>query len=431
MTRTALIRVKSTNRFAGIGLCLLFSAGFVGAEDWTTFAGPLGTFEVDGPAIRAWGEAGPEELWRVQAGTGYSAVVANAEGAVVFFRPPRGEDAARSDVPETVVFLEAADGEKRWRHEYAAPMREGHLEQFGLGPHAAPLLLEDRVITLGYTGELRALKLGTGELIWRTSLIDDHRGEVTSWGFSASPILWQGDVVVPVGGEKAGLIAFDPQDGSERWISPATSASYATPLLVEVFGQEQIVYFAADALHAVEPGSGRSLWSTKIENGYRNHASMPVFIAPDRLWVISQQEAAARLLRLQRKNEVWTVETVWTNGRVRAHHWNSLVIGDQALVATGDSVQLLSGVDLTNGKVRWRDRGVGKANLLRVGEQVLALDEDGTLLLLALEDDGVRVEARAEVLGSPAWTAPTLVGSTLYLRDEQQVVAIAVERETP
>lgn len=408
------------------------------AQDWRQFGGPGGTFELEAFApeasaaaageIAAWGTEGPQELWRRPAGSGYSSPVADEKRVVVFYRPRVADGQSRSSAKETVALLDATTGAERWRHEYAAPMRDGHLEQFGLGPHATPLLLEDRVITLGYTGELRALSLDDGEVIWRTHLLDDHGGEVTSWGFSASPLLWNGDVVVPVGGGKAGLIAFDPETGAQSWASPPTSVSYAMPVLVDVFDQEQIVYFAADALHSVEPGTGRPLWSTPIENGYRNHASMPIFLPPDRLWVVSQQEAAARMLRLRRSGEDWSVETEWTNGRVRAHHWNSLVVRDQALVSTGDSVQMLSGVDLANGEILWRDRAVGKANLLRVGEQVLALDEDGTLFLLRPTEDGVRVEAQAELLGSPSWTAPTLVGSTLYLRDEKEVVALRLER---
>ena len=38
--------------------------------------------------------------------------------------------------------------------------------------------------------------------------------------------------------------------------------------------------------------------------------------------------------------------------------------------------------------------------------------------------DGLQVHARASVLTSNAWTPPTLAGSTLYLRDRQQILAL-------
>ena len=37
---------------------------------------------------------------------------------------------------------------------------------------------------------------------------------------------------------------------------------------------------------------------------------------------------------------------------------------------------------------------------------------------------GLTVHAKASVLGARAWTAPTLGGTTLYVRDFKQIVAL-------
>jgi hypothetical protein len=37
---------------------------------------------------------------------------------------------------------------------------------------------------------------------------------------------------------------------------------------------------------------------------------------------------------------------------------------------------------------------------------------------------GLRVHARKEVLASNAWTPPTVVGGTLYVRDRKDVLAL-------
>ena len=59
---------------------------------------------------------------------------------------------------------------------------------------------------------------------------------------------------------------------------------------------------------------------------------------------------------------------------------------------------------------------------------LVLLDEDGTLVLAAPGDAGLEVRARASVLGARAWTAPTLSGTTLYLRDLKQIVALDLAR---
>ena len=46
------------------------------------------------------------------------------------------------------------------------------------------------------------------------------------------------------------------------------------------------------------------------------------------------------------------------------------------------------------------------------------------LVLATPTDTGLTVHAKANVLGARAWTAPTLSGTTLYVRDLKQIVAL-------
>jgi hypothetical protein len=52
------------------------------------------------------------------------------------------------------------------------------------------------------------------------------------------------------------------------------------------------------------------------------------------------------------------------------------------------------------------------------------LDEDGTLALATPGPTNLTVHAKSPVLGERAWTVPTLVGTTLYVRDRRQIMAI-------
>ena len=51
------------------------------------------------------------------------------------------------------------------------------------------------------------------------------------------------------------------------------------------------------------------------------------------------------------------------------------------------------------------------------------LDEDGVLGLATIDPKGLKVLARASVLENLAWTPPTLVGTTLYVRDRKTLAA--------
>jgi hypothetical protein len=52
------------------------------------------------------------------------------------------------------------------------------------------------------------------------------------------------------------------------------------------------------------------------------------------------------------------------------------------------------------------------------------LTEDGDLVLARLSQAGVEELARTHLFDSVSWTAPTLVGSVLYARDREKIVAL-------
>ena len=80
-------------------------------------------------------------------------------------------------------------------------------------------------------------------------------------------------------------------------------------------------------------------------------------------------------------------------------------------------------MDLKTGVVKWQDRTFKKAQLLRADGKLILLDEDGTLALLRASPEKVEVLSRVDILKNISWTVPTLVGSTLYVRDRHTVAA--------
>jgi outer membrane protein assembly factor BamB len=218
---------------------------------------------------------------------------------------------------EIAIAIDARTGETRWEHRYRAPARVGNVTQFGRGPNATPLLLDDRLITLGYSGDLRCLDLDTGEVVWSHSLLDGLGGEVLEFGYSASPIVHDGHVVVLVGGDRYGAAAFDPADGSLVWSTPPSSVSYATPLVIQLEDQSQLVYFTADEIVGAEAGVGTRLWSYPVVNQYRNNATGPLWGNDGLLWVATQLDGGTRVLRVDRIDGATRVEEVWSSDPAR------------------------------------------------------------------------------------------------------------------
>lgn len=84
----------------------------------------------------------------------------------------------------------------------------------------------------------------------------------------------------------------------------------------------------------------------------------------------------------------------------------------------------LVAIDLETGKLLWQNREFGRAMLVYADNKLVILDEDGNLGLAIPSTTGLKVLAKAPLLANRAWTAPTLVGTTLYARDRATMVAV-------
>lgn len=69
-------------------------------------------------------------------------------------------------------------------------------------------------------------------------------------------------------------------------------------------------------------------------------------------------------------------------------------------------------------------RDFAQANFIHADGKLSLLDEQGTLGLANLTPEGLNVLATASVLEEKAWTAPSLIGTKLYLRDRKQIMAL-------
>lgn len=84
----------------------------------------------------------------------------------------------------------------------------------------------------------------------------------------------------------------------------------------------------------------------------------------------------------------------------------------------------LAAIDVATGEIAWRDRSLARSTLIGIGDRLILLDEDGTLALATPGDTGLTVHAKATVLESQTWTAPTLSGTALYVRNRRDILAL-------
>lgn len=380
--------------------------------DWPRYRGPKG----DGVShetglLKTWPASGPRVLWRARLGTGYSGMaVANGRLFTLF----------GSAGKELAIAFDAATGKELWRAQLGPDRQDG----MGGGPRATPTVDGDLVYVMGAEAKLAALEAATGKARWRLDLVAQQGARVPQWGVSTSPVVEGGLLLVNAGGSNGrSLLGLDKLTGKVVWASESDVPGYSTPLVLDLAGTRQALFFAGTSLISVSPQTGKRFWSVPWETSYDVNAAMPVFVAPDRVFISSGYDVGGQLLRVVAKSGQPAVEPVWRN-RVMKNHFNSSIYVAGHLYGFDDST--LKCIEPATGAERWTQRGFGKGSLLVADGHLWVLSDRGELALVELGPGGYREKARAQVLEGKTWTMPTLAGKRLYLRSESELVALDV-----
>ena len=384
---------------------------------WRQWGGPSGDFRAPaGELAGSWPEAGPAQLWSRALGEGYSAILVEGDRLYTMYRTGRSE---------VVVCLDSGTGETIWEHRYEKAPHDGHVSNYGSGPGSTPLLAGDRLFTIGVAGTMHALSKRDGAVLWSRELWGEQfRGNVLAHGYSSSPAAYRDTVIVPVGGDGAALVAFDQRDGSVRWQALSFRNSYSSPRIVKVAGETEIVVFMAEELIGVNPDSGELRWRFPHVNQWKHNITMPSIVDGDTV-VLSSPQAGARGLKVMRNGGAVTVEEIWSTRRIQFYHASTVMQGGWIYGSSGMvAVALMAAINARTGEIGWRERGFARANCVEADDHLVILDENGVLSLASATPAKLVVHATAQLLGRPAWTVPTIVGTAMYARDNERILAV-------
>jgi outer membrane protein assembly factor BamB len=160
-------------------------------------------------------------VWRTRVGRGYSSPVVVQERVLI------------TAEPNLLICLNAADGTERWRKVLSATnLPPGEANKIQDRPtscgYTAPTPVSDgrRVYVVLGTGIVAALDLD-GQRLWARFLAQPNH---LSYGFSASPLLADGRLLVHL----SGLAGLDPATGKVLWEAPEALCSFGTPALVRL-----------------------------------------------------------------------------------------------------------------------------------------------------------------------------------------------------
>jgi outer membrane protein assembly factor BamB len=422
------------------------------AEDWPQWLGPnRDSVWRESGILERFGPRPPAVRWRTPIGSGYSGP-AVAQGRVYVMDRELAAEVKNPDNPfakawvpgkERVLSLDESSGKLLWVHEYDAP----YTISYGAGPRATPTVAGGKVFTLGAEGNLFCLDALNGRVVWARDFKSDFGVKTPEWGFAGHPLLDGDRLICVVGGEGSVVVAFDRETGRERWRAlSAKEPGYGPPVLFEQGGRRMVIVWHAEAVNALEPETGRLLWSVPFESRFGLTAPAPR-LAGDVLFVTAfyngslalrlgaaAPEVLWRSPKASEKDTTYLHSIISTPFIEGGHIYGVCSYGQLRCLELGTGRRLWETLAATTPEqeTRW-----GNAFLVKHQDRYFLFNERGELILARLSPQGYE-EIDRMALVEPTnrdpgrlvvWSHPAFANRSVYARNDCEIVCVSLEAE--
>jgi len=394
-------------------IAVVLTGSMLHAADWPAYRGV--NQGISEEAIRTdWENNPPKLLWKIPARTGFSSFCV-ADGKLFTQEVVDGR--------EVCVALNADTGEELWTSDVA--IGEGyHSGGEGDGPRSTPAYSDGMVFVLTPDLVLHGLDATDGKSLWKCDLVAEYGAQNIAWNSAASPVV-DGDLVFVMGGhEGQSLLAFQKKTGELAWKAETEMMTHATPVVAEIKGIRQIIFYCQSGLVSLEAETGKLLWRFPVQ--YRTSTAASPVVDGDIVYASAGYGVGGAACKVGCEGEEWNAEELWrTPGKDLANHWSTPVCVDGHLYGMYGFKEYypdghLKCVELATGKVCWEQIGFGQGNIVAAGGKLLALAENGELVLVESTPEGYKELGRIQAVDGKCWSTPAVANGRVYIRSVKE-----------
>lgn len=402
------------------------------AEDWTHYRGP----NHDGISSETimntrWG-SGPTVVWKTQDyPLGFASFTTSGSQAFTI---------CSRNGQEVTVALNAATGKQNWAYTMTPAKYDGggsagtRNNKGGDGPRSTPTISDGRVYSLSAALVLYCMDEKSGKLIWERDIIKENAGVQIRWKNAASPVI-EGDLLfVAGGGKNQALLALNKKTGKVVWKTQSDKMTHSTPTVTTIHGQRQVIFFTQTGLVSCDTTSGKVLWRHDFKFAVSTAIS-PV-VAGDIVYCSAGYGVGSAAARVVKSGNRFRAAELW---RIHGHkdvanHWSTPVHKGGYLYGMFSFKKYGEGplkcVELKTGKVIWSKDGFGPGNVTIAGDKIIALADDGHVVIAEASPAKYKELSRAKVIGGKCWSTPILSNGRIYVRSTTEAACLDVAGRT-
>ena len=406
---------------------LLLTVSMAWAGDWPQWRGALhnGTSDETGPVDAL----DPNSLlWRVPLDGQSAATPVVAAGRLYLLTSSKdGKEVAG-------LCFDAARGNRLWIKTLTETG-----QRFGQGNTSAscsPCVDDSGVVFLCGDGTL--VKFDTaGEQLWKRSLADDYGPLSVKFGYSASPLLLEGRLYIPmlryptqkdISGLDSYLLCVDGATGQTVFKQPRltdavaeSTNAYTSAVPVTIDGKTQIVIYGGDYITGHDPADGAERWRAQYSTakGSVDRLIPSPVAGAGRLFCCFPRGTKTFAIDLD-KAAAGADPLLWENQEAESADVPCPVLYRGALYVVNDRKKTLTCLDPAAGAVHWTGQldasDMYYATPTAADGKLYLVNRKGIVTVVAADRKQFRVLSTHDFGGRPADSTLAVANGRLYLR---------------
>ena len=229
---------------------------------------------------------------------------------------------AESDLHNLSLWaVNRADGEVRWKKHLSVGNNKQRKQNMS---SPSPVTDGTTVWAVTGTGIVKAFDF-MGTELWMRDIQKDYGRFGLNWGYANSPLLLEGDLIVPVlhgmkTDDPSYLLRINGKTGETKWkVERPNKAirespdAYVTPSLVRTPAITEIVINGADCVTGHDPATGRELWRADGLNPQNDPANRIVAstVVHNDIVIAPSRERPVLVLKAGGRGDVTTSHKLW------------------------------------------------------------------------------------------------------------------------
>jgi outer membrane protein assembly factor BamB len=281
---------------------------------------------------------------------------------------------------------------------------------------ATPAFDGESLYVAGMRDVLVSLNAKTGKEHWRVDFVEQLKSPLPAFGFVSSPLLDGEFIYVQAG---ASFVKLEKSTGKIVWRSlkdegGMMGSAFSSPIITTLAGKRQLVVQTRLKLAGVDPDTGDVLWEQPVPNFRGMNILSPVQFE-NGLFTSSYQNKAW-LFQVLPADGKFEIKEAWSNN-AQGYMSTPVVIDRHAYLHLQN--QRFTCVNLETGERTWTSKPFGKyCSMIAQGDRILALDQQGTLLLLKANPKQFELIDQRKISDQETWAHLAISGDELFVREQ-------------